>query len=128
MARRFHAALRPWLSDFYLLALANPTATLLSLSRIQFQEATSRASDTFALTLHAALSGLRQGWRIITVAGKNVESPQEALEICPNVQERIWIRALNRHSKYVKSLDNFKGTLEAWDLTIRRAPFAILHA
>ena len=30
--------------------------------------------------------------------------------------------ALNPRSKYVKAPDNFRGTLEAWDLTIRRAP------
>ena len=30
--------------------------------------------------------------------------------------------ALNPRSKYVKAPDNFRGTLKAWDLTIRRAP------
>ena len=113
-------SLRPWLSDFYL-ALAKPTATLLSRSRIQFEEAITRASDTFVLNSHAELSGLRQCWRIITVAGKDVESPQEAVEICPNVRGRIWGRALDPRSKYVKAPDNVRGTLEAWDLTIRRA-------
>ena len=116
-------SLRPWLSDFYL-ALAKPTATLLSRSRIQFEEAITRASDTFVLNSHAELSGLRQCWRIITVAGKDVESPQEAVEICPNVRGRIWGRALDPRSKYVKAPDNVRGTLEAWDLTIRRARHA----
>ena len=103
-------ALRPWLPDFCL-ALAKPTATLLSLSSVQLQEAIIGASDTLVLTSHAELSGLRQGWRIITVAGKEVQSPQEAVETCPNVRARIWKRALNPRSGYVK-----------WDLTIRRAP------
>ena len=110
-------ALRPWLSEFYP-ALAQPSATLLSLSRIQFKEAISRASDTFVFTSHAELSGLRQGWRIITIAGKDVKSPQEAVEICPR---RIWVIVLNPRSKYVNAPNNFRGTLQAWDLTIRRA-------
>ena len=120
-------ALRPWLPDFYL-ALAKPAATLLPLSRIQFEEAISRVFDTFVVTSHAELSGLRQGWRIITVARKDVESPQEAVEICPNVRGRIWGRALTPRSKYVKAPDNFRGTLEASDLTNRRALLQSLHA
>ena len=116
-------ALRPWLSNYYL-ALAKPTATLLSLSKIQFEEASSRTSDTFLCSpSHAELSGLRQGWRIIRVAGKAVDSPQEAVEMCPNVRRRIWVRALNPRSKYVRAPDHFSSTLEASDLTIRRAPY-----
>ena len=72
-------ALRPGFSDFYLLV---HQCMLLSLPRIQLEEAITRASDTFVLILHAELSRLRQDLCIITVP----------------------------------------GTLEAWDLTISRAP------
>ena len=58
---------------------------------------------------------------MITIAGKDVKSPQEAVEICPNVRGRVWLRALSPRSKYVKAPDHFGSTLEAWDLTIRRA-------
>ena len=73
-------ALGPWRSDFSL-ALARPTETLLSLSRIQFGEATNRASVKIVLISHPELSGLRHGWRRNQVPGKNVDSPNKALEI-----------------------------------------------
>ena len=60
-----------------------------TLNWIQFEEAISRASDTFVITSHAELSGSRQGSRRITVAGKDVKSPQEAVEICPNVRQQM---------------------------------------
>ena len=46
------------------------------------------------MTSHAELSGLRQGWRIITAAGKEVQSPQEGVDTCSNVRGRIWVRTL----------------------------------
>ena len=114
-------ALRPWISDFYL-SLAKATATLLSLSRIQFQEAISRASDNFVMTSHAELSGLRHGWRTIKVAGKELQSPQEAVETCPNVRSRIWVRTLIPRSRFVKAREDFRNTLEAWEFAFLRAP------
>ena len=45
----------------------NPLLHCCHFSRIQFQEAISRASDNFVVASHAELSGLRQGWRIVTV-------------------------------------------------------------
>ena len=51
-----------------------------------------------------------------------MDSPQEAVEMCPNVRGRIWVRRLNPRSKYVKAPDNFRSTVEAGDLTIRCAP------
>ena len=61
-----------------------------------------RASDNFVMASHAELSGLRQGWRRITVAGKEVWSPQEAVEFCPNVRGHIWVRTLNPRNRDVK--------------------------
>ena len=113
-------ALRPWISDFYL-ALAKPTATLLSLSRIQFQEAISRASDNFVMASHAELSGLRQGLRRITVAGKEVRSPQEAVEF-PTFGVTSWFGLSTLATGMSKHQEDFRNTLEAWNLTIRRAP------
>ena len=69
----------------------NPLLHCCDFSRIQFQEATSRASDNFVVASHAELSGLRQGWRIITVEGKEVQCPQEAVEFCSKVRGRIWV-------------------------------------
>ena len=56
------------------------------------------------LTSHAELSGLRQGWRIITVSGNDGHSPNKALEIRPNVCGRILVRALSPRSKHVIEL------------------------
>ena len=62
------------------------------------------------------------GRRIITVSGKDVDSPNKAFDIRPSVRGRIWATAFYRRSKHVKAPDNFSSTPEAWDLAIRRAP------
>ena len=110
--------------DFFLKIWSwrNPMLHCCHFSNIQFQEAISRASDKFVVASHSELRGLRQGWRIITVAGKEVQCPQEAVEFCSNVRGRIWVRTLNPRSRYGKAPQDFRNTLEASDHTIRRAP------
>ena len=110
MARRFHASLET-LAFRFLSGFGDTHSNIA----VAFKNPTRRSDQSsirhlFVLTSHAELSGWRQGWRIITDAGKAVESPQEAVEMCPNVRRRIWVRALNPRSKYVKAPGNFRST------------------
>ena len=122
MVFRFHAGLETLDFCFLMWSWRNTLLHFFSL----FKNPVSRSYQSGLRQLFDALTPNSvyyvKGWRIVTVAGKEVQCPQEAVEFCPIVRGRIWVRTLNPRSRYVRSSEDFRNTLEAWDFTVRRAP------
>ena len=108
MAGRYHASLET-LAVRFLSGFAETHCNIV----VTFKNSLRRSDQSSFRRFRAHLTRLNsadcvKAGAFFTVAGRDVKSPQEAVGICPNVRGRIWVRALNPSSKYVKAPDNFQ--------------------